>query len=147
MNNEELKNKVCSAAYNILNTQVFIAPVDVLMAVGVLSRKDYEDWRFGRIPYLEKVCKANLSKLSLIMKELKGYARQNNLKPSWTAYNKWGKGRKIPLRFSKSGDPKIEEAYSTHFVDLNKIENKNELKGLRKIAKPVVDEYTFENAY
>lgn len=87
------------------------------MKIGVLSTKDYEDWRFGRVPYLEKVCKTNLSKLSFIMKELRAYAMANHLKPSWTAYNQWGiKGKKIPLRFSKSSDSVIEEAYATHYV-------------------------------
>lgn len=82
-----------------------------------MSVEDYENWRFGRIPYLEKVCKINLSKLTLIRKELKAYGQKKNMKPSWTAYNKWGsKGKKIPLQFSKSGVSSIEEAYATHFV-------------------------------
>lgn len=49
------------------------------MKLGVLSYQDYENWRFHRIPYLEKVCKTNLSKLTLIMKELKTYAVENQL--------------------------------------------------------------------
>lgn len=28
----------------------------------------------------------------------------------------WGKGRRQPLRFSKYGNPYIEELYSTHYV-------------------------------
>jgi hypothetical protein len=37
-------------------------------------------------------------------------------KASFTAYKKWGKGNKVDLRFSKSGDANIEKFYSTHFV-------------------------------
>lgn len=116
MNKRDLKDKVRSAAYEMLKTQGFITVVDVLMQVGVLSKKDYEDWRLGKVPYLEKVCKVNLSKLSLIIKELRIYANENKLKPSWTAYLKWGKGKKTVLRFSKYGNPKIEQAYATHFI-------------------------------
>ncbi len=29
---------------------------------------------------------------------------------------KWGKGQRTPLRFTKTGDPNIEEAYSRHFL-------------------------------
>ena len=29
---------------------------------------------------------------------------------------RWGKGPKQRLRFSKSGKPKLEEVYATHFV-------------------------------
>jgi hypothetical protein len=117
MNSEDFKRKVREAAYEILKNQVFIAPVDLLMKMEVLTRKDYEDWRMGRIPYLEKVCNKSLSKMKVIMDELGSYAHRNNLKESWTAYHKWGKGKKIVLRFSKSGSPQVEKAYSTHFVD------------------------------
>jgi ribosomal protein L35 len=36
--------------------------------------------------------------------------------PSVAAYMRWGKGPKQRLRFTKSGDRKIEEAYERHFV-------------------------------
>lgn len=121
MNDEELKRKVHSAAYNLISSKGFMSPIDIILSIGVLSGKDYYGWRFSRITYLERVCKANLRKLSMIMREIRCYAHKNSLKPSWTAYNKWGKGRKTPLRFSKSGDPKIEEAYATHFVDLKRM--------------------------
>ena len=117
MNTEELKRNVRSAAYEILKTEVAISPVNLLIKIGILSKKDYEDWRMGRVPYLERVCHANLNRLSIAMKELRKYAMENNLKPSKTVYMKWGKGGKIRLRFSKYNNPKIEEAYLTHFVD------------------------------
>jgi len=117
MNDEELKHKVHFIISNILKDKIYISPVDLLMRIGVLSAKDYEDWRFGRVPYLEKVCKTNLSKLSFIMKELRAYALGNHLNPSGTAYYRWGvKGKRIPLRFSKSGDSVIEKVYTTHYV-------------------------------
>ena len=117
MDNGKLKEKVNSAMWNIIKEKNFVSPIDVLINIEVLSDKDLKNWRRGRVPYLEKVCKTNLSKMSFIMKEVRTYARLHNLKPSWTAYNQWGtKGRKIPLRFSKSGTLEIEEAYTTHFV-------------------------------
>ena len=117
MNKEDIKHKVHSIVSSTLKEKIYISPVELLMKIGVLSAKDYEDWRFGRVLYLEKVCKINLRKLSFIMKELRTYALENHLKPSWTAYNQLGvKGEKIPLRFSKSGDTVIEEAYATHYV-------------------------------
>lgn len=117
MNNVELKLKVYSVANNLMKEKNYIAPIDVQMGVGILSIKDYERWRFGQVPYLEKICKSNLSKLSFIMKEIKTYAVKNHLKPSWTVYNQWGvKGRKILLRFSKSSDSMIEKAYATHYI-------------------------------
>lgn len=117
MNNIELIKKVRMAAFDILKEKNYISPVDVMIKSGILSSKNYESWRFGRVHYLDKVCTVNLKKLSLFMKELRAFARQNNLRPSWTSYNQWGvKGRKRPLRFSKSGNPNIEKAYATHYI-------------------------------
>lgn len=116
MNQGQVKEKVRSAAYNLIKEKGYIAPVELFMRIDILSKVDYEDWRMGRIPYLEKVCKVNLSKMSLIMKELRSYAIKNNFKSSFTAYKKWGRGNKIDLRFSKHGDLGIEKLYATHFT-------------------------------
>ncbi len=147
MNNRELAGKVHSAVYLQCRSRGFAAPVDVLMEVGYLSKQDYENWRYGRVDYLERVCKANLSKLSLVMREMRSYAAKAGLKPSFCYYKQWGtkkkngQGRKpvIPLRFSKSGDPEIERQYATHFVDVKrtsqlKTENAAKLAGQPEAA-------------
>lgn len=126
MNDAELKKRVRSAADNIYNRDNFISPVGLLLEIGVLTKSDYERWRMGRVPYLEQVCNVNLRKLSLIMAELRYIAVERKLRPSTTAYKKWGKGIKGDLRFSKSGDPKIELAYKTHYIGLKLIKEKVE---------------------
>lgn len=50
------------------------------------------------------------------MKEMRGFAKRNNLKSSWTYYHGWGKNKKAKLQFSKSGDEYIETAYATHYI-------------------------------
>ncbi|MBQ9823778.1 MAG: hypothetical protein IJM63_04715 [Solobacterium sp.] len=60
------------------------------MDTGVLTKAKYEDWRFGRVPYLEQVCNTNLSKLSLMMKEIRSYSSRNGYKESFTYYRRWG---------------------------------------------------------
>ena len=107
----------------------FATPVDVLMDIGVLQKDKYEDWRFGRISYLERVCTINLHKLSTVRHQMRVYAQKAGLKPSFCYYKQWGtkkkggQGRKpvIPLRFSKSGNPDVERLYATHFVDSKRI--------------------------
>ena len=116
MNNNDLRKKVREKAENLLDEKGYISPVDLLIKLEYLTQKSYIDWRHKRVPYLEKVCKTNLSKLSTIMKELKRYSNDYNLRSSWTAYNKWGKGKKIRLQFSKSGKKNIEKAYGTHYL-------------------------------
>jgi hypothetical protein len=55
------------------------------------------------------------------MREMRGYAAKNALKPSWTCYHQWGKNKERRLRFSKSGDENIERQYATHFVDPKRV--------------------------
>ena len=129
MNNRELTSKVNSAMYRQCRDRGYAAPVDVLMEIGYLSKKDYESWRYGRVPYLECVCMANLSKLSTVRHQMRGYAKKAGLKPSFCYYKRWGVKKKggqghkpvIPLRFSKNGALEIERWYATHFVDTKRI--------------------------
>ena len=113
MNDGEIIGKVHSSMYTRLKNQEMVAPFEVLIDVGVLTKEKYDDWRFGRVPFLEAVCTVNLKKLSFIMHQMRVYARKNELKPSVSYYKRWGVkkpkggGKKpvIKLRFSKHGDP------------------------------------------
>ena len=129
VNDKQIKQKVNDVMYAMMKEKGVIAPVDVLMEVGVLSKTDYEAWRRGGVPFLEKVCKVNLRKLSTINREMRAFAKKNNLKSSWTYYKQWSNGKpKVKkggqgkpatppkLRFSKSGDENIEKQYATHFI-------------------------------
>ena len=132
MNDGELRGKVHSAVYTLVKDRGFASPVDVLMEIGALSKDDYERWRFGRVDYLERVCKTNLRKLSLVNREIRAYAKKHDLKPSWTDYRKWGKGENTRLRFSKSGDEQIERLYATHYVSQRTVDEAADRKAQRK---------------
>lgn len=127
MNDKELIGVVHSSVYHQCQKRGYAAPVDVLMDIGVLSKENYENWRFGRVPYLEKVCSVNLHKLSFIMGQIRNSAKKNGYKESFTFYRRWGNTNRsgnretVPLRFSKSGDPDIERAYATHYLDEKRI--------------------------
>lgn len=108
--------KVARAVADILSAGFVVAPVEVLIRMGRLSREDYEGWRFGRIPCLERVVQGNLSKVNRILRILRLHAHDLNLRPSSTVYMKWGKGPKTRLRFSKSGEANVEAAYARCFI-------------------------------
>jgi len=91
--------------------------VDVLIKLGFITEADFQNWRFGKIPYLEKVCQANLHKLSAVNRLIRKYSAECNPEALWTEYNKWGKGPKKRLIFSKSRGHKIESLYATHFLN------------------------------
>ena len=116
MNNQQLEQKLNEVTSALFKEKGYITFVDVFMALGYLDKKDYEGWRMRRVPYLEQVIKVNLGKISFIMKSVRKNCKRGNCRESWTAYHSWGKGKKVPLRFSKSGDKNIEQTYSTHFL-------------------------------
>ncbi len=132
---QELVGKIHSAVYHQCQNRGYAAPADVLVDIGVLPKQKYEDWRFGKAAYLEQVCTCNLKRLSFIMKQIRIYAEKSGLKPSFCYYKRWGVKKKhghkrtIQLRFSKSGNPEIERAYATHYVDSQRVE---QIKAERK---------------
>ena len=82
MNEKELIGKIHSSMYHQLRTCGYAAPVDVLMDTGILPKQKYEDWRFGRVRYLEAVCNANLKRLSFVLHQMRVYAQAHGLKQS-----------------------------------------------------------------
>lgn len=93
MNDKELINRIRAAFNKLLSEKNYVAMVDVLIEINVLSKKDYDAWRYGRISYLERVIRLNLRKINILMKELRKCAVENELKPSYTAYMRWGRGK------------------------------------------------------
>ena len=131
MNNADLEKEVKRLVHSNRYEKGLVCAVDILIQLNYLIKKDYEDWRFGRIKYLEKCCNFNLSKLTLINKLIRKYSIELGLKASWTGYSKYGKGENRRLRFSKSGDKNIEDKYATHYIDTKRI---NELKREKKAS-------------
>jgi hypothetical protein len=113
---DSLFPRIDRAVTRILAKGKVVAPVDVLVDMGLLASEKLEDWRRGRVHYLEKVIHCNLTRLSRILRILRFHAHDLNLVPSVTAYTRWGKGPTQRLRFTKTGDPNLEEAYARHFV-------------------------------
>mgnify|MGYP001823360700 CR=1 FL=1 len=113
---DRLYPRVAQAAEALLAKGNVVAPVDVLVRMELLEPKRLEDWRRGRVPCLEKVIDCNLNHLSRLLRILRFYAHDMNLVPSATAYMRRGKGPKQRLQFTKTGYPRLEEAYARHFV-------------------------------
>lgn len=115
LNHDDLIKQMNEASGKVLREEGYICFVDILIRMGKLTKEDYEAWRSRKVPYLERVIKVNLKKLNHMLRTLHQNAKKGGLLASKTAYMSHGKGPKTTLRFSKSGDPNIEEAYSTHF--------------------------------
>ncbi len=123
MKREKLRTAVRDAMEKQCAARGYAAPVDVLMDIGYLSREQYENWRFGRVPCLERVCTCGPGTLAFILKHMHAVGSAEGLKPSFTFYRKYGKGKlrdpsgkQIPLRFTLHGNPEFEKWYATHYV-------------------------------
>ncbi len=103
---------VATVAGNAVSLKGYVSVIDVMVGLGWLSIDNLNHWKQGRVPYLERVIMANLTKISRRMKEFRAWAVHAKLKSSLTVY----KHKSYRLRFSKSGHPNIETAYSTHYV-------------------------------
>lgn len=114
--NDPLYPRIVHAVARILDEGKVVAPVDVLVRVGLLAPEQLDDWRRGRVPYLERVIHSNLTRLPRLLRILQFHAHDLNLVPSGSVYIRCGKGPKQRLRFTKTGEPKLEEAYARHFV-------------------------------
>jgi Uncharacterized conserved protein len=125
-NQRALENRVTSAAEAALAHHHYVSAIDVLTGTGLLSPAHLQEWRKGRIDFLERVIHTNLKKISLSMAIFRRWAQAKGLKPSETGYVRWGRGQKVELRFSKSGDPGIERSYRTHFVSPDISERKKQ---------------------
>lgn len=108
-----------------LARQRFVTPVDVLVGIGWVPQPVVEQWRQGRLAFLERGVQANLSRLSAAMRLFRGWAQRRGLRPSETGYVASTRDRR-PLRFSASGDPAMERAYRTHWVSPELSEPKQE---------------------
>jgi hypothetical protein len=135
MNNSELEKTIHKIINELSDKQGYICSTDVLIKLGYLSKSDYEKWRNGKIGYLEKVCQVNLGKLTTINRLIKEISIKMKFFPSLTVYNKFGKGPKIRLKFSKTGIDNIEKAYSTHYINKYQIEKLKEIKNINIPAK------------
>jgi hypothetical protein len=131
----KLDRRVVRAAEAALAQRRFVTAIDVLMGLGWLEPRRVDEWRQGRIAYLEAVVTASLGKISTAMKVFRQWAAARGLTPSETAYVARTRDRR-PLRFSKSADPGIERAYRTHWVSPELSERRRERLAERQSRPP-----------
>jgi hypothetical protein len=76
--------RIVRATEDLLRERGFVAPIELLIRMELLSPESVEDWRRGRIPFLQRVIRCNLSKASRIVRILRIHAHDLDLKGSLT---------------------------------------------------------------
>jgi len=116
LNRNDLIKQMNEASGELLREKGYICFVDTLLRIGKLTKENHEAWLSRKVPYLERVIQVNLMKVNYMLRAFGQNAIKGGLLASTTVYMSRGKGPRTPLRFSKSGDSNIEEAYSTHYL-------------------------------
>src|SRR5437867_12511682 len=100
----DLGERVAAAAERALNNQKNVSAIDVLMGMGLLQRWHLEQWRQGRVPYLEQGIQCHPQKLSDSLRLFRLWAESHGLKPGETEYTMQGHGgERRPLQFTDPG--------------------------------------------
>jgi len=120
-----LVDRVTQAAETALAAQGYVSCIDVLVGIRWIDAGAVKRWQQGQIDCLEAAVQTNLPRISEAMKLFRSWAAQKGLYPSETQYVARAPQRQR-LRFSRSGDPKIEALYRTHWVSPALSEKKRE---------------------
>ena len=108
--------KVVRAVSEILEESQTVRTIDVFHKIGLLSQENIKKWNSGQVSYLESVIECNLSKANRVMAILGFHAHDLNLGKSVNFVKRKGQH----LRFSKSGNKKVEERYARQYNVLGK---------------------------
>jgi hypothetical protein len=124
-NRAPLGDRVAKAAGEALAAQGGASPIDVLVGIGWVDPGTVERWRRGQTDCLEGVIQTNPSRITEALRLFRAWAAERGLCASPTQYVARTPQRQT-LRFSRSGDPRIEELYRTHWVSPELSEKKRE---------------------
>jgi hypothetical protein len=114
-NKAPLADRVVTAAEAALAEQDYASFVDVLRGIGWLDPNTAARWQQGQIDCLESAIQAAPPRLSEAGHLFRSWAEAKGLSPSPAAYVARTPQRSA-LRFTRRGDPEIEEQYRTHRI-------------------------------
>ena len=109
---KDLTARVERAVEAVLQRDGHLTYPALLCELGVLTKQDLEAWRAGRVPYLEKVIRTNLTRLSRIQTAVRRMARARNWKRTVA-------GLKRGWRYSKTSHPVVEEEYAAYYLPVH----------------------------
>ena len=131
--------RIVAAVEGLLREKNGFSAVDVLVRMQLIREQDFQRWRTGRVPYLEKVVSVSLSKASRILRVLRMHAHDLQLKRTTSSWHGKGGGKSVPLRCSKTGDRGVETAYADHFSIIGRPETFRAKHGLGEGASATAE--------
>jgi hypothetical protein len=147
-NPRPLADRVIEAAEAALAAQDYVSAADVLVGIRWLDGGTLKRWRQGQVDCLESAIQTNPQRITEAMTLFRLWATEKELLPSETPYVARTPQRQT-LRFSKGGDPSVEQLYRTHWVSPKLSEKKRERLAEKAgkapelvVIQPLNDEWT-----
>lgn len=111
----KLGDRVAKAAEAALAAQKSVSVIDILLGIGWIDFGTVQRWRQGQIDCLEHAIQTKPARIAQAITLLRAWASEKGLAGSPTEYIARTPQRQV-LRFSRSGNPAIEEQYRTHWI-------------------------------
>ena len=127
MNFAKIKERVIRSAELALNDQQHVNAIEVFLRMGWLQFVHVQDWKRGKIPFLEMYIEINPERMAYAMECFQEWACKKGLEPSQVGYLARTSGAKKELQFSENRDPQIELFYRTHFISPQLSEKKKHM--------------------
>lgn len=114
-NRVPLGDRVARVAEGALASRHFVSATDILIGIGWLDPRAVERWQRGQVDCLEEIVQVNPPRILEAVQFLQSWASERGLIASPTTYVDRTPQRR-ELKFSRSGNPKIEVLFRTHWV-------------------------------
>jgi hypothetical protein len=139
---EDLRLRVVRAAEAALSRQQYVSAIDVLCGMGLLAATHVDDWRKGRIDFLERVMRGSFWKITSSLSIFRDWAHEKGLHPSETEYVRTTRAGTTRLQFTQAADPDAEKTYRTHYFSaaLSQAKRQQLESKLNRAPQPVVFE-------
>src|ERR1700674_3229748 len=115
-NKPTIEERAVLSAERALARNNYVSAIDVLVLMGLLSPNHSENWRKGRIDYLEQFIQGSPNKIATALATFHLWAKERGLTPSEVRYVVEGRAGTRELRFTATGDPEVERVYRTQYL-------------------------------
>jgi hypothetical protein len=145
---DELNARVARTAEAALADHQYVSVIDVLAGMGLLSPRQVETWKQGRIDFLEEAIQRNPNKIRRSLELFREWALGKGLTPSEVRYVRASRTGEAALRFTQSGDAESEKFFRTHYLSSALPERKRQRikEKLNRPPAPVVFQVASDTA-
>lgn len=112
---DKINQRVIQAAEQVLQNQRYLSALEVLMTLGWLQYSYVEDWKRGKIPYLEPMIQGSLEKRKVALKYFHAWAAEKDLILHQMRYIARVRESNKLLQFSEKGDTTTEDSYQNYY--------------------------------